>query len=340
MLDNLLTLNSNSLNDKFENFVHSCTVAFWNTIPEKLIGRNMDWHSDFEAELYVLPRGLKRNGMAGNNSIDWVSKYGSTIVFYMAPADGINEKGLAAHLLWLAESDYGTPDEKSNKLSVSLWLQYYLDNFSSVKEAVEFTENSNFQISGMNFEGIKVGIHLYLDDESGDAAIIEYVNGKPIIHHGKENTVMTNSPLYDKQLENLKNYKTFGGIKEIPGSTEATDRFVRTKYYLDMLPDTLNLKSRVAALFSVIRNAAQPFRKSFNPSKPEVSVTRWRTVIDFTNQIYFFEATDSPNIVWLEMKKLNFEEGADIMTVKVKPNNYIGDITNKLEKSEIYKLPL
>jgi len=32
------------------------------------------------------------------------------------------------------------------------------------------------------------------------SAIFEYVHGKLAIHHGKEYHVMTNSPIYDKQI--------------------------------------------------------------------------------------------------------------------------------------------
>lgn len=334
------TLSLGSFDSSFTELVSRCTVAFWNTIPNKLVGRNMDWHAEVETEFYVLPRGLERNGMAGNNSMEWVSKYGSSIILYLAPVDGINEEGLAGHLLWLAESNYGERDNNIQGLNLGFWLQYYLDNFASVKEAVEFTENNNFQVEGMEFEGREVGIHLYLEDKSGDVAIIEYIDGKAVIHHGKENVVMTNSPTYNKQIENLKNYQTFGGNKELPGSTEAPDRFVRTMYYLKNLPAPLNFKDGVAKLLSVIRNASQPYRESIDPLRPEASVTRWRSIIDFTKGVYFFEATNSPDIVWLETKKLNYEKGADILKIKIQPNDNIGDITDKLEKTKNYVLPI
>jgi len=44
----------------------------------------------------MLPRGMKRDGRGGKNTISWVSKYGSLIVtaYDIGTADSMNEKGL------------------------------------------------------------------------------------------------------------------------------------------------------------------------------------------------------------------------------------------------------
>jgi penicillin V acylase-like amidase (Ntn superfamily) len=49
---------------------------------------------------------------------------------------------------------------------------------------------------------------MMIKDISGDVAVFEYVDGgKPTIYHGIEYAVMTKSPTFDKQLENLKQYQ-------------------------------------------------------------------------------------------------------------------------------------
>jgi len=59
-------------------------------------------------------------------------------------------------------------------------------------------------------------MHLVIGDRAGDSAIIEIINGKPEIYHGRAYRVMTNSPTYDKQLPELKRYQGFGGQKPPP----------------------------------------------------------------------------------------------------------------------------
>jgi penicillin V acylase-like amidase (Ntn superfamily) len=96
-----------------------------------ITGRSMDWAEDMRSNLWVFPRGMERDGATGRNSPTWTSKYGSLIVagYDLGTADGMNEKGLVANLLYLADSDYGKPDGKPS-LSISVWAQYALDNFA------------------------------------------------------------------------------------------------------------------------------------------------------------------------------------------------------------------
>jgi penicillin V acylase-like amidase (Ntn superfamily) len=107
----------------------------------------MDWNDDTRTNLWVFPRGMQRDGAAGPNSAKWTSKYGSlgTAVYDAAVADGMNEKGLVASLLYLADADYGKADGKP-MLSISAWPQYVLDNFATVAEAVETLRTEPFRL--------------------------------------------------------------------------------------------------------------------------------------------------------------------------------------------------
>lgn len=71
-----------------------------------IVGRNMDFHEDLMTNLWTQPRHLGRDGV--NGALTWTSKYGSVVAgaFDMISVDGLNEAGLAGHVLWLAESDY------------------------------------------------------------------------------------------------------------------------------------------------------------------------------------------------------------------------------------------
>ena len=64
-------------------------------------------------------------------------------------------------------------------------------------------------------------LRMIIEDVSGDASIFEYTDGgRSKIYHDKQFNVMTNSPTFDKQCENLKQYQGFGGNKSLPGTTE------------------------------------------------------------------------------------------------------------------------
>lgn len=290
-----------------------CTRVMW---PDAggavLVGRNMDFHQDLQTNLWTQPRGITRDdGVDG--ALTWTSTYGSLVAtaFDMISVDGLNEKGLAGHVLWLAESDYAQPDPSRTQLSQAVWMQYYLDNFATVAEAVAWTEKHDVQVYQLMDPtgGRPPAIHLALDDATGDSCIIEYLDGHPKVYHSKDYRVMTNSPTYDQQLELVKTITGLGGDKPLPGSTLASDRFARASYYVSQLEQPKTELQAVAAMFSVIRNAAQPFRRP-EPGKPDASQTLWQTVADLTNLRYVFESTTRPNIVWVELADLDFSEGA------------------------------
>lgn len=292
----------------------ACTRAvFLGDDNNTITARSMDWKSDVGTNLWIMPNKVARNGLAGPNSIQWTSKYGSVIAsgYDLSSTDGVNEKGLVANLLWLVESEYPDP-RKSKKptLSLSLWAQYVLDNFATVNEAIAVLEKEPFivvtdQVPG---ETRLAALHLSISDSTGDSAIIEYIGGKAVIHHNRKYQVMTNSPTFDKQLALNAYWQQIGGTVMLPGTNRASDRFARASFYINAVPKDKNLEYSLASVFSVIRNASVPFGIN-TEEEPNISSTRWRTVVDHKHQLYFFESAISPNIFWVDLKDINFNDG-------------------------------
>jgi penicillin V acylase-like amidase (Ntn superfamily) len=318
--------------------VYPCSRVLWNNNGLAIVvGRSMDWFEDMKTNLWVFPRGIQRDGGVGKNSLKWTSKYGSLIAsgYDIMTVDGINEKGLAVNPLWLAESDYGKRDESIPGISFTL-SQYFLDNFETVADAVRFIETKPFQIvtGPMGSTNKTAAGHLALADATGDSAVIEYIDGKAKIYHDRKYTVMTNSPPFDAQLANLKQYKAFGGTKELPGSEQSVDRFVRAARYLEGLPKPENKRETIAYLMSVMRNISAPFGAS-DPLRPNISATRWRTVADLTNRVYYFESTISPNVIWVFLDKLKLTEGSPVLKLDlVNELDRVGDVTMQFKKSK------
>lgn len=322
---------------------YPCTRVLWNSSSsDVVVGRNMDWLEDIGSNMWLFPRGISRNGLTEKNPLTWVSKYGSVILtaYDIGTADGINEEGLTANLLYLSESKFPDRDDKVAGLSVSLWAQYYLDNFATVNEAMKSMQQKPFQVltaGVMTGQGARAGtVHLAISDKTGDTMVIEYINGKPQIYHDMNYKVMTNSPPFDKQLAGLKQYKGFGGDKNLPETTEAADRFVRAAFYSQHLPESKDYRETIAGVFSVLRNVSQPFGVA-DPARPNISPTRWRTVADLTRGTYFYENTMSPYVTWVELPKLNFKKGAKVQKINlVKNYDLNGDITRKFAPTKIF----
>jgi penicillin V acylase-like amidase (Ntn superfamily) len=142
--------------------IQGCSRAFWNSYIDDTIvtGRSMDWGFCFDDVLFVNPRGLEINGGTTDDEnvipTHWVSKYGSavsSIIGYIEQfgydlklddaTDGMNEKGLAFHLLNLDATEYPKPNTNGKpNVSYCRWGRYILDNFATVEEAVEGMKKS------------------------------------------------------------------------------------------------------------------------------------------------------------------------------------------------------
>jgi penicillin V acylase-like amidase (Ntn superfamily) len=307
-----------------------------------IVGRNLDFFEEMKFGGWVFPAGIERDGLVKGNSMKWTSKYGSfvTSVYDMGTCDGINEKGLIATDLYLEESDYGVRDESRPGISITLWLQFFVDNFATVDEAVKYIQSNDMQPISVLLAGIPGTFHIVLGDITGDNAVIEYVNGKPVIYHSKDYKIVTNTPSYDKQLANLKNYQSFGGDKPLPGTCLSMDRFVRASFFTEHLPASPKTEdAAIAGVLSVIRNIAQPIGTIYygKDGSPSQNMTVLSAVIDVTNGLYFFANQSSPYICWINLKKLNFSKDAPIMKLSLQNYEYLGDVTDKLVASEPFK---
>ncbi|MDO9529658.1 MAG: linear amide C-N hydrolase [Syntrophales bacterium] len=320
----------------------ACTRVVYQGLENTVItARSMDWKDEIPANMWIFPRGMQRNGAVGPNSITWKSRYGSVIVssFDCATADGMNEKGLVANILWLAESNYPKYDGKRKGLTIAAWVQYVLDNFASVREAVGELKKEKFVIVSDFIPGTDkfTTLHLSISDATGDNAIFEYIGGKLVIQHDRSYNVMTNSPIFSKQLALNEYWRGIPGTIMLPGTNRAADRFVRASYYIKAIPQTSDTRIAVASVFSVIRNCSVPFGIS-SKDEPNISSTRWRTVSDQKNLIYFFENVLTPNVFWVDLKKVDFSENASVKKLTLeKHETYAGDAVGSFKKTSPFK---
>jgi penicillin V acylase-like amidase (Ntn superfamily) len=317
-----------------------------------IVGRSMDWGEDMASNMWVLPRGMKRDGRGGKNTISWESKYGSLIVsaYDIGTAEGMNEKGLVVNELALVESNYGKPVEGDKVISLSTWPQYVLDNFSTVAEAVDDLRRENFRVQTvMLAHGKPANMHLVISDATGDSAVFEYVEGKLVIHHGKQYKVVTNSPTYDKQLAIMEYWKDAGGIsKSLPGTSRAADRFVRASFLLDILPGEVSptyisgtpeksFKFQAPmAVLSLMRSVGTPLGFA-NEEQPWVSSTIWRTVSDSTNRVVIFDSALTPATFWVKLDELDLKPGAPVKKLQLAGGKtYSGNALSQFVEANLF----
>jgi choloylglycine hydrolase len=310
-----------------------CTRAvYFGKEGQTVTGRTMDWFvSDMDTNTWLFPRGMQRTTSLAN-PVSWTSKYGSvvTTIYEGASADGMNEKGLVANVLYLPESKYPpeTATDKRPALPNSAWVQYVLDNYATVAEAVADLEKESIRVVAITIPTGEPGtVHLAISDASGDSAIFEYLEGKLVIHHGRQYQVMTNSPTFDQQIALNGYWKTIGGQTMLPGTNRASDRFVRASYYINEAKQSADPRAAVATVFSVMRNVAVPIGIKI-PGQPNIADTLWLTVADQKNKVYYYQDTNSPGIIWTRLGVLDLAEGTGVRKLQLDGNpDLAGDQT-------------
>lgn len=321
-----------------------CTrIVYQGLQGQALTARSMDWKSDLHTNLWVLPRGGQRNGNCGPNSITWPVRYGSVVAtgYDICSTDGLNEAGLSANLLWLAESEYPQTLSDKPKLTIAAWAQYVLDQFATVDEAVQALSDEPFDLitSHIPGEARLTTLHLSLSDSSGDSAVVEYIGGRQVIHHDRAFQVMTNSPTFDAQLALNKYWASIGGTVMLPGTNRAADRFARASFYINAIEKPQDPDMAVASVLSVIRNASVPLGLS-TPDQPNISSTRWRTVVDHARSRYYFESTVTPSVFWVDLTQLDFSPGSAARRLALGPNQcniLYGEVHNKFEAAPMFE---
>ncbi|HEX8355939.1 MAG TPA: linear amide C-N hydrolase, partial [Segetibacter sp.] len=158
----------------------ACTTFFLQKNGQYVFGKNYDWMSG-TGMVNTNLKGLFKSSLPleGGNVLSWTSKYGSTTFNQYGkefPNGGMNETGLVVELMWLSESEYPEKDNRPG-FSVLQWIQYQLDNCSTVGEVVATDKIIRITSTG-------TPQHYLVADSKGNVATIELINGKMVVHRG------------------------------------------------------------------------------------------------------------------------------------------------------------
>jgi len=214
--------------------------------------------------------------------------------------------------------------------------------------------------------------HISLSDSDGNSAIFEYYksDGKSklhittnidvakldfkeediSIHYERDCDVMTNSPVYsqqiklnyywrwqwdrgiDSQADSNKSVKT----ETLPGTSRAPDRFARVSHYLNKIEIKTAGAEAIGQAFSLIRTASVPIGYIPDIDEPNISNTLWTTVSDQNKKIYYFQSTDYPNLIWVDLEKLELNDIESVLRLDINPyETYVGNVTDQMIKTPV-----
>jgi len=281
----------------------ACTTFCLKNKSEVLFGKNYDWNIG-DGLIFVNKRGVAKAGTADKNAAKWVSKYGSVTFNQYGrenPSGGMNEMGLVIELMWLDDTQYPKPDNKP-AVDVLEWIQYQLDTAASTAEVIKNSEDIRIDA--------RPTLHYLVSDKSGNAASIEFLNGKLAPHTGDALPVATlTNDTYEKSLEFAKNTETSkaqgtGSLQRFARAAEKTKEF-------DRKPKSE--KEAVDYAFGILSDVAQPH-------------TQWSIVYDQKRGRIHFRTQQIPQIKSIDARTFDYSCGAAVKLFDLNTKGE-GDVT-------------
>lgn len=160
---------------------------------------------------------------------------------------------------------------------------------------------------------------------------------------------MTNSPPYNEMLSIAANWKNWQKTTPpfLPGSSLASDRFARAKYYTQSLPVSEDDRMADAQIRSVMVNLATPLGAA-KAEKPSDSATTWfsylksgtpmtaETTGEGAKPIYAYQSTLSLDPLYVKFANLTLTEGAAVKKLVVAGDHkgLDGDVTSRFEDAK------
>lgn len=259
----------------------ACTTFFINHNGEMIFGRNYDWVSETGMVCSNL-RGLSKTSvkMPDGNTIHWVSKYGSMTFNQFGkefPTGGMNEKGLVVELMWADGTQYPQQDKRP-AIGVLQWIQYQLDNHATVDEII--ASDKDIRISATD-----PPLHYLIADATGNAATIEYYNGKGVVHKGSALPfpVLTNST-YEESAKTAIDAKVLTGNKNFSIHDNSLQRFTKACSMVQEYKKQPTGKPVVEYAFNILNSVSQN------------DYTKWSIVYDMKNKKVYFKTFSYPDI--------------------------------------------
>ena len=304
----------------------ACTVFVFSTDSTIVYGQNLDWKSPIPGLVFINPRGIKKSvlhwkghwpAQDKKKDIFWTSRYGS-VTFSCYGRDfidgGMNEVGLMVDETNLT-TQYPPEDDRPG-ISCQQWMQYQLDNFTTVEEVLDHLDE-------LRPDG--EGWHYLIADKTGDCAIIEYLNGTAVVHRGTDikYQILTNTT-YKQALSHIPMDKAFGGEIDIASGRDAYGNLIH-----------------VAALMRDFNKSNQGNAVEFSfhlLSEVSTDYTRRSLVYNGTQNRVLWKTKINPELRWIDLNMVDFSQDAPVQYIDVNSNHsgilndYLMDYTVEVNK--------
>lgn len=321
--------------------------------------RTLEFGIDLKSDVIMVPRGYARIGTTpdGKQGLKWTTKYaslGANAVGLPFIFDGLNEQGLAVGTFYFPTSAGYMPytANDANK-TIAQWEvgSWILENFATVEEVRENIGKVVVPEVVFPAWGFAPPVHYIVHDASGKAIVIEYVGGKLTVYDDPLG-VITNTPTFDWQMTNLRNYVNFSmsnvppvkvgtvtlqptgqgsGMLGIPGDFTPPSRFVRAVAFSSSVLPSQTGDEAVLEAFHILNNFDIPKGAARDHEKDShgnvvADYTLWTSANDLKRKRFYFRTYDNSEIRMVDLTKMKLD-GKDIVTISMQGRESVKSLT-------------
>jgi len=257
----------------------ACTTVCLLEPGRALVAYNYDFDPS-EGLVLVNKRGTAKQSRLERGGARWTARHGSVTFNQFGrdqPLTGMNVTGVMGSVMWLDETRYPAPDERP-ALGVLEWVQYHLDLHASVAEVVAAAATVR--------PTSRAPLHYLFADASGDAAVLEFLDGRLRVHRGA--TLPVRALANSTYADSLAAFETARRTGQVPTARGSLDRFVRGALLAGGSGDP------IARGFALLASVANP------------GYTRWSVVYDLGAGEIHFRTDTNDAVRRLSLAELDF----------------------------------
>jgi choloylglycine hydrolase len=320
--------------------------------------RTLEFGIDLKSNVILVPRGYARTATTpdGKPGKTWTAKYaslGANALGMPILIDGFNERGLAVRLFYFPTTAKYQPYTAADAdKTIAPWElgSYILENFATVDEVRANLPNVIVPAVVLAAWKFSPPAHYVVHDVSGKSIAIEYTDGKLNIYDNPLG-VMTNSPSFDWQMNNLRNYVNFSltdlppvqvgsvklvpfgqgsGMLGLPGDFTPPSRFVRAvAFSQSVLPSQTGYEAILQA-FHILNDFDIPKGAARGRNKDEygnivADYTLWTSASDLKAKRFYFRSYENSQIRMVDLTKQKLD-GKDIVTWSMKGDEVVKEL--------------
>ncbi len=291
-----------------------CTAITLQTLQgETFLGRTMDFSYEIQPHVYIVPNNYMWTNPLNNQTMRDTYRFiamGQQLDGQLGFFDGVNEQGFAAAALYFA--GYAQYDRRpafpgAEQIASYDFLHYILGKCATMEDLRKLLDRTYIIGMADPVTQTVAPLHWIVMDKSKRCMVVEQTErGLELFY----NTigVMANSPGFQWQLTNLRNYMETsptqtaesywgttlltpfgqaGGTAPLPGGFTSPDRFVRTAYLKTHIPTPKDSAEGIVSCFRIMESVSIP-KGAVTTVSNTYDYTKYTAFINTDKQQYFF----------------------------------------------------